>query len=832
MTAKPELKKEKLQGGILIIGSLYWENETNAVNKVLGKLREDWRIKELNIEEKIPVRCLIRYGRKSSSRYDTYTMLFSNSCPKLGSAILVPFKDTIPVEKDFKGLADQVSTVALVEGIREATEINSFKKWGMVALKIMPSLINSDPDVAKQLKDWWAGLHRGSIDENPYRISGLERSSVTNEGFLNIEVFSEDDLKPFDYILATPVVPGISAYPTGKVIADAMNKSTPKYHTYFLENIKAEIRTFQDEEIIENISDNVSDLITYPSELLDFNNYPASQDGVNQFRKDLVRRLGDSLFIPSETALCFHVLKSLVYPFEHKPGEDIEAIEKGCNNAVELFDKRFGIYHDPFVKPEKETPCKKLLFYVLGMEKVPGMVRERIEALIKTDLKDRQKLIEYYEQFRAIKAFKEENKIPGTHEDRIYYDFYIRNVTEQRKILKYFIDGLNNRVINKCWVQYLKPTFDFEWYFDRPYITAIPNSSDYFDNRQMDLCGHRIGEVPIVKARELQKVYKNDQEEFYKELQKYLTVDQVFHQLKYYLGFLSGPIIDRKPVFEELELLFKEKRWFGFYSLGLAQIEGLFTEMLKTIDQDLLKPSLTEKVEAVRPVYELAHHSFDYYQYHIPILRNKFMHLGIDKIGETNCYDILYDLLYLFKVYTELKTPLPEINNIIKKKQQEDFLDIHGFNRYFDLIEAVKRSGNMESIKNEVELFEKDFLIGYIDIEHFVREVQDLVPKAIAHWYNTIKVYTEHNTVSVDLEKLTMHLFEKSKDEYLVLINPVYEAYKEIFSNLNGYNRFLARFEKYLPSLSKNLKDDLNKLYEKHKDDFKKLSFILNNIIE
>jgi len=77
-------------------------------------------------------------------------------------------------------------------------------------------------------------------------------------------------------------------------------------------------------------------------------------------------------------------------------------------------------------------------------------------------------------------------------------------------------------------------------------------------------------------------------------------------------------------------------------------------------------------------------------------------------------------------------------------------------------------------------------LIGHIDIEHIVREVQELVPKAISHWYNTIKTYTQHNTVSLDLDKLTMHLIEKSKSEYLVLINPVFEAYKEILQILMG----------------------------------------------
>ena len=71
-----------LKFGVLIIGSLRWDNDN----------RKNWREERLDIDQAVTVGAPIRYGRRSSKRGCTFTMVFSNSCQPdhLGTALLVP----------------------------------------------------------------------------------------------------------------------------------------------------------------------------------------------------------------------------------------------------------------------------------------------------------------------------------------------------------------------------------------------------------------------------------------------------------------------------------------------------------------------------------------------------------------------------------------------------------------------------------------------------------------------------------------------------------------------------------------------------------------------
>lgn len=64
--------------GILVIGSLYWDNDK----------RERWRESRLRRQDEILVAVPIRYGRLSTKgrREDTYTMVFSSSLGEFGTA--------------------------------------------------------------------------------------------------------------------------------------------------------------------------------------------------------------------------------------------------------------------------------------------------------------------------------------------------------------------------------------------------------------------------------------------------------------------------------------------------------------------------------------------------------------------------------------------------------------------------------------------------------------------------------------------------------------------------------------------------------------------------
>lgn len=83
---KDNLNEINLNGGVLIIGSLLWDDKKQT--------RKDWRKSFLKIDDKVKIPAPIRYGRISTSRCCTFTMVLSQECndkDKLGKAFFCPF---------------------------------------------------------------------------------------------------------------------------------------------------------------------------------------------------------------------------------------------------------------------------------------------------------------------------------------------------------------------------------------------------------------------------------------------------------------------------------------------------------------------------------------------------------------------------------------------------------------------------------------------------------------------------------------------------------------------------------------------------------------------
>lgn len=234
-----------MKGAVLIIGSLLWENEGNSLNKIQGKLRENWR-KELDINKKLEVEVPIRYGRKSSSRRNTYTMIFSNSVIALGKAYLVPY---IEETHSFRDIKEQAIRLAEAEGISTRDYPNRIIcTWGAVGI----AFNRKKEDAIAEIKTKW---HKefDSFDNNNYRI-GQEEPSILSNGELNFNFFIPDKV---DYVFATPVVPNVSEYPGIDRIASAILESNPMYDTYILKNIDNGIRVKDDDKILNIIQRNV-----------------------------------------------------------------------------------------------------------------------------------------------------------------------------------------------------------------------------------------------------------------------------------------------------------------------------------------------------------------------------------------------------------------------------------------------------------------------------------------------------------------------------------------------------------------------------------------------
>jgi len=88
----------QLHLGVLIIGSLFWD-----VDGEKKKHRKDWQRERLDMTQRFLVRAPIRYGRKSSKRDNTFTMVFSQlyrTKSKLGQALVIPFKNQVSSAND------------------------------------------------------------------------------------------------------------------------------------------------------------------------------------------------------------------------------------------------------------------------------------------------------------------------------------------------------------------------------------------------------------------------------------------------------------------------------------------------------------------------------------------------------------------------------------------------------------------------------------------------------------------------------------------------------------------------------------------------------------
>ncbi|MGN7787755.1 hypothetical protein ACTJIJ_24690 [Niabella sp. 22666] len=228
----------KFKGGVIIVGSLLWEDTPERIK---------WRNLCLQMEQKIPVSVPIRYGRKSSSRQNTYTMIFSNhASTKLGQAFIMPLKEEI---KNYNILEKNAFAMAKAEGIwgnDDATPTIN-KRWGTLGLLINPKIDATDKVNADLIRNRWQELYKtyDSFDPSIYNISQDDVPVIDQQGFLQLPW--TEQMNEFDFLLATPTVPNPHRILSALEISGKMNETG--YWSYFKNNVDHGIATFQDEEI-------------------------------------------------------------------------------------------------------------------------------------------------------------------------------------------------------------------------------------------------------------------------------------------------------------------------------------------------------------------------------------------------------------------------------------------------------------------------------------------------------------------------------------------------------------------------------------------------------
>jgi hypothetical protein len=226
-----------LTAGVLIIGSLFWDSERG---------RPAWRDARLNMASAQTVSTPIRYGRRSGTRGNSYTTVFSRCCPP-GQAKLVPCSHAILTLQDL--VAEAECLWKAEEADAQAHRIAS--TWGCVAV-----LCNPERTIPADVLRVWAD--RVSREPNYGQVSQTEDEGILvgrDDGLLRIDwprLAEGGEAANFDLLLVTANDPRINAssptYPTAQAIADAWNRAG-RHVEYFWKNIDNGIRTSEDDQI-------------------------------------------------------------------------------------------------------------------------------------------------------------------------------------------------------------------------------------------------------------------------------------------------------------------------------------------------------------------------------------------------------------------------------------------------------------------------------------------------------------------------------------------------------------------------------------------------------
>ncbi len=258
-----EEEENKIKGGVIIMGSLFWENEKNCVagKEKDSRARRRWRELNLDLSKKQNIRVPIRYGRFSGkeNRENTYTMVLSREYLKrLGTALVVPFNRVFSIKEKGK-IREQIKRLARVEGIQKGKEKVLAKNWSAVTIWINPK-----SNYFNEIRNYWQKHIIGSCFNYGYTGKNYEWSdgSLLDDSF-QLQLPIETN---FDFLLCTYILPKFKegdddrnrtinknqGYPDVKTIGQAIADSG--YSTYFCQNRVSEIVTTDDDKIFKHIS--------------------------------------------------------------------------------------------------------------------------------------------------------------------------------------------------------------------------------------------------------------------------------------------------------------------------------------------------------------------------------------------------------------------------------------------------------------------------------------------------------------------------------------------------------------------------------------------------
>ncbi len=547
---------------------------------------------------------------------------------------------------------------------------------------------------------------------------------------------------------------------------------------------------------------------------------------ISVVRKIIFDGLSDAeLFDMDKCIFCYNTL--LYFDFPALTKTDTVAIEKACTKVIALIGME-EIAADENAK--LSAPLNRYMYYFLDLAELPGKEKSHLEAMVDADV---TKVEGWINDYLTNYPFIQPGVKGRNHSERTIIDFYQRCVSEKDKILEYKLNGLKSRAMHRAssYREWNTGLAMFDWYKDRPYRLSIPRASKYFNHQNIDTVSHRILPIPIREGLILKDLYKTDKRKFYEEVDKKISPEGNIAQMVANLKWLPNVNPLRISAFEELEKLYKEKRYFSFYALGIPQVEGLFLDMCQLCSPTYHNPkaSLSDKVEFTRNFCESSEFQLDYFKYHFPNNRNSFLHYGTtDKEPlELLCKDLLCDLVGALGIFLALNTEAIWLNRLLRSHDITNFASAEQFTEYFELVSKVKRKKQFHYFDSIISSMNETFFPE--QIYNFAYGLEEKLDKLLESLLSQLSTATDIAGNKIDFIAFTN---QEITDNSSFIASSLQEAtswiLKDEFSEALHTKIFLKEYKNYFDTskFETGLEKDLDVLYKKHSKLLSKISQI------
>lgn len=545
---------------------------------------------------------------------------------------------------------------------------------------------------------------------------------------------------------------------------------------------------------------------------------------VSTFRQAVLEKIGDRLFYINDKEEFLFTALNTISPVNKNLSRSPQSIEKTAKAVMDHFGfKSVKILR--LGKPESKEPkveksfADKFLTQILHIEILPYEEYQTLKGFVDADLNQLNELISWYENETSIKKFIATGEIPKDSEERPKFDFYQRSLRERGEITNYLLVELKRKVLSKVspFRKFLG-AFAFHRSFDRPYKFAREDGQSYFDSRKIDHARHRLDEFYFDEIEGMARIYETNKAKFYRIYFRRIPPSKIFNSCFTHLSYLPTSK-DRIPIFKELISLYKSKKWMAFYALGLPQVEGLFSEMCLAINPhaNTGRSGLSQKVHSVRPHYNSYYDNLDYFQYHIPILRNRFAHTGYDEDFKLKAFDLLVDLLHLLVIFSELDNPFVKLKRLHSKRNAQDFSSVEQFDDYFKLIEELDTNRKV-ILAADFKDFESSFLLKETAILSFAQEIAQKLPIIIQKFISSIEDDFHSIAVPFEFQKTNQTQIKNlaSLERPRYLLQQIFKYPNDHLAMLLEYHAFVNGFLKFTTGGPVELRQDLQNLSKKY----------------